>query len=215
MKKNFIAIIACIAVSYAANGSGVYLKAGVSKGAIRGAEMDSFISFNAYPVFSNSRVAPLFDIGYEQSFGKIISAYSGVGLRMLGNEYHAEFLLQNGQPVNEPKLDVDLYFTYLSIPLKIKFLLPMKFGGFFIDGGPQFSFLVSNETKGWYNGGSFNMELGFGVGSEINIGKHNLILESGYDFGLTEICKINGESEKMGTLTILSVGFRFNTLKAK
>jgi len=213
MKKVIIAIIASLTVSYAANGSGVYVNAGVSKGAIQGIEMDSVFAFDGYPVFSTYRVSPSFDIGYEHSFNKVISAYTGVGLRMLGNEYHAEILSQNGQPVDLPKMDIDLYFTYLAIPLKIKFLLPMKFGGFFIDGGPQFSFLVSNETKGFYTGSNFNMELGFGVGCEINIGKHNLILQSGYDFGLTEIVKINGESEKMGTLTILSAGFRFNTSK--
>jgi hypothetical protein len=134
---------------------------------------------------------------------------------MIGNEYHACFLPVNGQVPSEEELNVRLYFTYLSFPLHIKFLLPLGFGGCFVDGGPQFSFLVKNETGGWYNGGNFNMELGFKIGSEINIGKHDLILQSGYDFGLTEICRANGESEKMGTLTILAAGFRYNTSKLK
>ena len=59
------------------------------------------------------------------------------------------------------------------------------------------------------------MELGFGAGCEINVGKHDLVLESGYDFGFTEMWKINGKSEKMGTLRILCVGFRYNTEKTQ
>ncbi len=213
MKKIVIAIIACLTISYGSNGSGVYVKTGVSKGAVQGIMMDSIYYFNFHSVFSTYRVAPLFDAGYEHSFNKVVSAYAGVGLRMIGNEYHAEFVMTNGQTPREQPLDIDLYFTYLSFPLFAKFLLPMKFGGFFADAGPQFSFLINNETGGRYNGGKFNMELGFGAGVEINVGKHNLVVRSGYDFGLTEIYNIKGESEKMGTLTILSAAFRYNIVK--
>jgi hypothetical protein len=58
------------------------------------------------------------------------------------------------------------------------------------------------------------MEFGFGFGTEINMGKHSLILRSGYDFGFNEMCRFNGISEKTGTLTMISVAFRYNISKS-
>jgi hypothetical protein len=213
MKKIIVVIIVSMTFAFGSNGSGVFFKVGVTKGGIRGDGMDSLFLFNFHPVEANTRVAPSFDIGYEQSFSKVISASAGAGLQMIGNEYHAEFVTINGQPPTTPPLDKDLYFTYLSIPVSVKFLLPMKFGGFYFTGGPKFNFLINNETGGWYNGSAFMMELGFRCGFEIAMGKHNLFLESGYDYGLNTMAQFNDESEKMGTLTILALGFRFNLSK--
>ena len=215
MKKIIVAIIVGMAFASGVNGGGVFFKVGAAKGGIKGNGMDSLFFFNFQPVEANTRVAPSFDIGYEQSFSKVISASAGAGWQMIGNEYHAEFVTTNGQPPATPPLDKDLYFTYLSVPVSVKFLLPMKFGGFFLAGGPQFNFLINNETGGWYNGSNFMMELGFRCGGEIDVGKHNLFLESGYDYGLNTMAKFNDESQKMGTLTILALGFRFNLSKSE
>jgi hypothetical protein len=213
MKKIVVAIILSVVFSYGASGSGVFLKVGVSKGAIVGDGMDSIYFFNGHSAFSTYRVAPTFECGYEQSINKVISAYSGIGLQMIGNEYHAGFVEVNGQKPNVPDLDVDLYFTYLTIPVSIKFFLPLDYCGFFIAGGPRFDFLISNETDGWYRGSNFNMVLGLRVGCEANLGAHTVIAESGYDFGLNEMAKFRDESYKTGTLTILELGFRFNFSK--
>jgi hypothetical protein len=215
MKKIIVAVIVSMTFAFGAKGSGVFVKIGVAKGGIKGAGMDSLFFFNHHPVESNTRVAPSIDIGYEQSFFRVISASAGAGMRMIGNEYHAEFVTMNDQAPAEPPLDRDLYFTYLSFPVSVKFLLPVEFGGFFCAGGPRFNFLMNNETNRWDNGSDFLMELGFRCGAEIALKKHRLFLESGYDFGLNTIAKFNDESEKMGTFTILALGFRFNLSKSE
>jgi hypothetical protein len=150
------------------------------------------------------------NMGYEQSFSKMIFASARAGLQMIGNEYHAEFVTINGQPPTTPPLDKDLYFAYFSIPVNVKILFPMKFGRFFLAFEPQFNFLINNETGGWYNGSAFMTELGFRCGYEIPMGKHHLFLESGYDYGLNTMAKFNDESERMGALSILALGFFFN-----
>ncbi|HMA64759.1 MAG: hypothetical protein ACM31E_01570 [Fibrobacterota bacterium] len=62
----------------------------------------------------------------------------------------------------------------------------------------------------------FSFALGFRIGGEIKTRKHNLFLESGYDFGFIE--SMSGRSRngheytfQNGRLTFLSLGFRINT----
>ncbi len=58
------------------------------------------------------------------------------------------------------------------------------------------------DTKNAY-ANSFSFALGFRIGGEIKTGKHNLILESGYDFGLIESMKagqeeVRREAQRLG-----------------
>ena len=43
------------------------------------------------------------------------------------------------------------------------------------------------------------------------MGNHHMLLESGYDFSLTDVLDASTYKATTGQFTILSIGFRFNT----
>lgn len=113
---------------------------------------------------------------------------------------------------------------HLSIPVHVKIMAPTRAGGIYLAGGPQFNIRLSEKEVTTASG--FNFAAGFRFGGEINIGRnhlHTLTLETGYDWGFTEVVSDSIErnnekhplTAKTGSLTLLSLGFRFNLPKTK
>ncbi len=213
-KKIILLSVFFVSIACAASGSGVFVNVGVSRGAIKGDDMDSLYFFNGEPIESMPRVAPAFKLGYEISFVKPISLRAGVGLQFVGAGYEAEGI----SGITQPDINIHMENTYLTLPVELKLLVPIKRSGLYATVGPQFGFLLSaktidneNDTNVKNNATKvFNMGLGFRAGFEIAIAKHHLYFESGYDFGLSEVYTTSLEA-KTGTLTLISAGFRINT----
>ncbi len=236
-RKLFLVSLLFTVSTFAAAGSGVFIKGGVGKGRL-------FYDNDKYvPRISNPYVTSLFfesgiegqspaaptnlALGYEFSFMRPLSVYGGVGYQVFGLDYNSESMTENW------KIEATERYNYLTIPLGIKAQIPMRNGGFYATLNPQLAFLLSakNEYNDTDNSGNtttttseskenintLNFLLGFKVGGDISIGKHNLFIEGGYDFGLTPLnskeMTINDDKVniKSGILTILAVGFRFNT----
>ncbi len=236
MKKVFIAFCSLITVLMAANGSGPYIKADFSKAGLtmKGDELTEQ-EYDDIFIHRQKALYPAFFAGYEQSFSRVSSANAGVGILFSGYDYLSEGMQTvNGTTTYTYQYTGGNTATYLSLPVNVKVMLPINAGGIYLAGGPSFDILLASkghakevennqtitdvkdvDTKDAYVN-SFSFALGFRIGGEIKTGKHNLILESGYDFGFIESMRggsRNGHEYtfKNGRLTLLSLGFRINT----
>lgn len=236
LRKLFLVSLLFTVSTFAAAGSGVFIKGGVGKGRL-------FYDNDKYePTIGNPYVTSIFSdgiegqspagptnlsVGYEFSIMRPLSVYGGVGYQIFGLDYNSEGITESW------KISATQRYNYLTIPLGVKAQIPMRNGGFYATLNPQIGFLLSakseyedTDTEGNTTKTStdikeyaknVNFLLGFKVGGDISIGKHNLFIEGGYDFGLTPIndrdIEINDDKVnlKSGVLTILAVGFRFNT----
>ncbi len=186
-------------------------------------------------------MSPSFTAGFEKSFNRALSASAGLGLRMAASNYlieqtessHAFDVDGNllSQSNNNVKVEVANSFTNLVVPIEMKAMVPTRSGGIYLSGGPELVFLLgaknsydvsftettsenkSTETdvKDKYKGFSFG--LGWKLGGEINVKQHNILIETGYTAGLTNISKDEKITMKNGEFTLLQLGFRFNTEK--
>ncbi len=257
MRRVVISLLICMAgfQSFAAKGSGIFINAGLSMSKMNGDSLENFMSdmiFDRYmhdptnnkaieklrrETFrseSGPRMAPSFKIGYEQSFNRVLSLSAGVGLVFGGNTTNIEDFTETefetdgtSKVLSDADISTVIEYTHLIIPINLKIMAPIKRGGFYLKGGPQFGFLLKADYVHKYDNSvtnkhieekrdlkkekeleGFNMAMGFRVGGEIPIGGHHLYLESGYDWGLSDISKQDGIEAKTGSLTLLSIGFR-------
>ena len=223
----------------AASGSGPYIKVDFTKSGLT--IVSDELTEGEYDDISlrqQKALYPAFFAGYEQSFSRVFSANAGVGILFSGYDYLTEGMQTvNGSTTLTYRYTGGNTATYLSIPVNVKVLLPIKAGGLYVAGGPSFDILLVSkgyakgiendqtvtdrkgiDTKDFYVN-SYSFALSFRVGGEIAIGKHNLFLESGYDFGFTESMSggsVNGHEYtfKNGRLTFISLGFRINATRA-
>jgi Outer membrane protein beta-barrel domain len=238
MKKVVIAFCSLVTVVMAASGSGPYIKVDFSKAGltIKGDKLTEH-EYDEIDMNMQKAIYPAFFAGYEQSFSRVISANAGVGILFSGYDYLTERMeTVNGNKTY--KYTGGNTATYLSFPLNFKAMLPIKAGGIYLAGSPSIDILLASKSHGkvtvndetivdvkdvdtkdaYVN--SFNFALGFRIGGEIKTGKHNLFLESGYDFGLIESMEggsVNGHEYtfKNGRLTFISLGFRINTKRVE
>lgn len=235
-KRLLIAALALTTSSFAASGSGPFIKGGFAptKGKVVSETMpDSVIDMAQDDDWGTNW--PVFTVGYERAINRVLSVDAGVGLSFYG--HFVETWGRDSVGSYESTKDRR---TYLSIPVNAKVQIPVKNGGFHLSAGPYVDFLLS--AKGYYSdkeGGEYsesdikdaynsvNVGAGFRIGGEIGLGKHNLILESGYDYGFSDIFKEDQSysdmflddsymhNKKNWRLVLLSAGFRFNTSRAK
>lgn len=186
--------------------------------------------FEDEPMEGGNKLAPSFTLGYQHSFNKVLSLGAGAGLRFGGYSQITENYtsIENGVKTVDRDYSYNMDYTHLVVPVKISAMAPTRSGGIYLSAAPEFGFLLAAEetqelvdrqdpensekitadVKDGLSG--FNMALGFRLGGEINVGKHNLLLESGYDFGVSDFLDSEGEG-KTGVMTLLALGFRFNT----
>ncbi|MFP4013597.1 MAG: outer membrane beta-barrel protein, partial [Chitinispirillaceae bacterium] len=185
-----------------------------------------------------SDIAPAVTAGYEHSFNRVLSFSAGLGIRFASSTYSLEQgsayeYNSNGEIIsvdsNNLSLSMVNSFTNLVVPVEVKVLLPLSWGGLYLTAGPEFSFMLgakykeditytvtteknrSSETDVTDYYKTFSMGLGFRLGGEIAIGKHTLFLESGYMGGLTNISENEDLGIKNGEITLLQLGFKFST----
>lgn len=242
LRNLFLATLLLSISSFGAAGSGIFIKGGIGKGRILSTNdkykiqiFNPYTSNSLFPggnlIDGQSPVAPTnLSLGYEFSIIRPISFYGGIGFQIFGLDYDSEGITENWEVHQKDR------YNYLTIPLGIKAQIPMRNGGFYASLNPQLGFLLSAKSQYEQKDDSTNIStttdikkesgndlnsvnflLGFRIGGDISIGKHNLFIESGYDFGLTPLnsndINFNGDKVdiKTGILTILAIGFRFNT----
>jgi hypothetical protein len=219
-------------------GSGISVKVGAAKGWFTTTDKNYKIMIpNPYGLFPIEAVSPVvvpFSLSYSHSLHRIISVSAGLGFVSMGSEFKADNMSTD---INTRwEIDDRRIFHYLTIPVGVQLMLPIRNGGLYASFDPQLGFLLSAKRKvhNTEPGGmvtdeeinmrdvpgndfpNLNFSLGFRVGGEKAVGKHALFFESGYDYGLVNISEAVFDGEKVGTrtgvLTILCVGFRYNTL---
>ncbi|MFP4013595.1 MAG: outer membrane beta-barrel protein [Chitinispirillaceae bacterium] len=185
-------------------------------------------NIEVYPQF-----APAFTVGYEQSFGQVVSVSAGLGIRFavsrldVGQNYTTRMYGETSHGT----LDISVVheFTNLVLPLDFKFMLPTRSGGVFLAIGPEVSFLLAakrtDDVKNTFNPDhsihteadirddyvSVGLGVGFRLGWEKRVGNHNLLLQTGYTGGLNDMAKDEIITMKNIEFSILELGFRFNT----
>lgn len=143
---------------------------------------------------------PAVVIGWEQSFNRVLSINSGVGLSFSGASWESTpvYEFSNQQPVSQSKIDASLHLVYITIPVDAKLMLPLNSGGFTISGGPRFSFLSSakfknvnlsdeSDDRSLYQ--PFSVGIGGAFGGEIQLRKLDLLMALRIDAGLTNESK--------------------------
>ncbi|MCG8474823.1 MAG: PorT family protein [Cytophagales bacterium] len=114
--------------------------------------------------------------------------------------------LEGGNGANE-----EMNTTFINLPLLIKYYLQEN-KGFYLEAGPQFSFLLSTEMKA--NGESydltdemnrFNLGLSFGLGYELSNG---IGFDGRYNLGLTRLNKDDGDLDMTSRTFQLTVSYR-------
>jgi hypothetical protein len=238
MFKNLVLSLLCCSIPvFSGAGSGVVLKIGVEKPGYHTTDKNYKIAttnlYSFYPVEGQAPVLPTYSLGYSLSLSRALSVSAGVGFLTVGDDFKANLVTTD---INQYwEIDEKIRSYYLTIPVEQQAMIPIKNGGLYASFNLQPGFLLSS-TKTKHNtepGGrvsdtvinmrdvpgndinSFNFSLGFRGGGEIGVGKHTLYIESGYDFGLTNfetaIFDGNKVGIRTGVLTLLCVGFRFNT----
>jgi hypothetical protein len=238
MFKKSLTIVLLISFSaFSGAGSGIMVNVGVAKSGFVTTDKDYKIAtastYSLYPIEGQSPPVPTVSLAYSLALLRPLSISAGVGFLTVGDDFKANLITSDISQYWE--VDEKIRFYYLTIPLGLQAMIPIKNGGFYATFVPQLGFLIS-ASKTIHNtapGGtvtdtSINLKkvsfsnmkdasfsLGFRVGGEIGIRKHALFIESGYDFGLTNVQDARFHEKKVGirtgVLTILSVGFRFST----
>jgi len=221
-------------------GSGIAVKIGAAKPGYVTTDKDyKIMTGNLYslsPIEGQSPVLPTFSVAYSLALHRMLSVSAGLGFLTVGDDFNGNLVTTDVSQYWEINEKIRSY--YLTVPIEIQGMIPIKSGGIYASLNPQPGFLLSSKhfihntepgglvTDTVINAGDipgadingFNFSLGFRIGGEIGIGKHALYIESGYDFGLTNFEKaIFDEKEvgiRTGVLTIICVGFRFNTSDA-
>lgn len=239
MLRKFLVLLIFLSISsFAAAGSGIFIKAGFGKGRL--VSTNDSIKIGVWNDNTSSTIEagnPILptnlSLGYEFSIIRPISISGGVGYQIIGADYLSESISGFS---DDWKVEEKDRYNYLTIPLAVKAQIPMRNGGFYASLNPQLAFLLSAERKINNSVGdsitestidlkdiegnpanTVNFLLGFRIGGDISIAKHNLFIEAGYDFGLTptrsEDIVLNNQKGniKTGVLTLLAIGFRINT----
>ena len=235
--KMILGLLFCSLPVFSGAGSGVVIKIGVAKPGYyttdKNYKIETVNPYSLYPVEGQAPVLPEFSLAYSMSLLRALSVSAGVGFLTVGDEFKANLVTTDISQYWE--IDEQIRSYYLTIPLELQAMIPIKNGGLYASFNPQPGFLLSstNTKHNTEPGGhvsdtvinardipgndinGFNFSLGFRVGGEIGVGKHNIYIESGYDFGLTnfETAVFDGNKVgiRTGVLTLLCVGFRFNT----
>lgn len=193
----------------AGEGSGITAKIGITRSGFKDDSMDSLYTYNGDPVPANCRIMPSFEVAYEYAFSDILSLTGGVGVKFIGNQFKADG--------SSGALNDSLKLTTLTIPIDIKATLPTTLGGVYLTFRPQGGIILSSEFAGADYKGSlstgFDFSLGFRIGGEIHMKKSDLILESGMDWGLSEVYDDTIAQSKTCTINLFAVGFRFHLPK--
>jgi hypothetical protein len=183
-----------------------------------------------FPVNFQHDVRPSFSIGYEHSFNKVFSLRGAVGY--LSSRFDVlsdtviSYTISGGIPrdtIYYPAADAEISSHWISIPLDIKIMIPIRRSGLYAAFGPKATILLSSKYKDNLYGGSydfapliphFNLMLGFKVGGEIAFTKiGHLFFEGGYHAGLINMSPISSNKSTLGTLTPFCMGFRVNLPK--
>jgi len=154
------------------------------------------------------------ELSYESRTGY----HAGIFLRgKFGNiGLQPELLLftQNGDLESSLFGTAQESFTYLSIPLMLKFY---PIGGLNIQAGPQFGFLLDGERKydTFFGSGSeditdyykkSDISVSVGGGYDFNFG---LSLDVRYNIGVKDINNVSNGEEARSRIFLLSVGWNF------
>lgn len=181
-----------------------------------------------HPVNFQYAVQPSFTIGYEHSFNKVLSVRGSVGylssnLDVISSQvisYKIDPVTNRGvDTVYDPAADAEISSHWLSLPLDIKIMIPIRRSGIYAALGPKTMLLLASKYTDNLNDSTFdltaltprfNFLLGVRLGGEIAIANIGfLLLEAGYHAGMTEMSIIPQMSSKMGERTLFSGAFRF------
>lgn len=220
MKRLVLILALLISTSaFAANGTGIQIKTGLLMG-------NTNDSMSIDSSFKNMAFAPSLILGFEFSLNKAISFEVGAGAVMHTMDYvYVNYdLNMDGNFSDSTSIEAGkTRLVYLTVPVYAKFMAPTEAGGVYLSLGGKLDFLMgvdSNRDENFSSQGmvagkddfkSVNVGLGGRIGGEIAIGKHHMLLESGYDFGLNDILDAASYRATKGQFTLLSIGFRFNT----
>lgn len=182
----------------------VIIDGGFNISNIRGDGVDLMFLNSASSIFIEDRKSFNVGAGVELEFKKWISAIGK--LSFVNKGYEQKSSGAGNLFGDNSKIDNQMKLMYLSVPIHFKLTIPIKRSGIFFIVGPETSFLlsakaindmeieVSNEVtkidttydaKNHFNAIDFG--IGFSIGGEIAIGKHALLLSSGYSAGITDI----------------------------
>lgn len=155
------------------------------------------------PVPADSRfeaVSPVvvpFSLSYSHSLHRIISVSAGLGFVSMGSEFKADNMSTD---INTRwEIDDRRIFHYLTIPVGVQLMLPIRNGGLYASFDPQLGFLLSAKRKvhNTEPGGmvtdeeinmrdvpgndfpNLNFSLGFRVGGRKSCGKARTFLRIG------------------------------------
>jgi hypothetical protein len=224
---------------FAALGSGPFIRTGIGICGLYGTELyviptevhyreisqDSLLIYYDYFASSQILVRPIAVIGWEQSFNRVLSLSSGLGLAFSGAKWKSTPIknANTGKTIQTPEIDARLDMTYLTVPIDAKLMLPLNSGGFMVTFGPQMGILcgaryenraLSKELdeRSLFRPVSIGLDGSFG--GEIQLRKLDLII------ALRIFSSVNNESLdksfNLGNLNIsLETGLRWTTKRHK
>lgn len=176
-----------------------------------------------FPVNFQYAVSPSFSIGYEHSFNRVFSVRGALGymkskMDVLSDSVIRYQILPVSDTVKFPDVNADISSHWISIPLDVKVMWPIRRSGLYAAFGPKATILLSSKYTDNLHGGSydfapltsrFNLLFGFRVGGEIAIANSGyLFFEGGYQTGFINISPLSTQNSRMGNLTPFCMGFR-------
>ncbi len=196
MIRNFFSALLLIsALSYGAQGSGIYFQAHFSQGKSKGDGLVHFVGQSFGYIRGDSIYFPFNDkgltdiglllsqvdfqyavrhsflVGYEKSFNKILSLRGAVGYQYALMEAFYE-IKGSLDSVWVTLVDAQIDRHWLTIPIEFKVTLPIRRGGLFVAMGPKSSILLSSEYSEKINNSSqdltdFTPRFNLGLGFRI------------------------------------------------
>lgn len=179
------------------NGTDLYIIHGETR--YRTVEADSLMIHYKNFALSTGIVRPNFILGWEKSFIPAISFSGGVGLNFSGASWkNREMTNESSNTVETPEINAILKLTYLTIPLDVKFMLPLNSGGFYVAAGPTLSILTSakfensamlytSDDRDLFNPVDINLSGTFG--GEVQLKKLDLLINFRIESGVTNLSK--------------------------
>jgi hypothetical protein len=154
----------------------------------------------------------------ESSYDSRTGFHAGIFMRArtgnIGFQPEVLLLTQNGEITSSAFGTAQERFTYLSIPLMLKFY---PIGGFNFQVGPQFGFLLAGERKydtfvgtgskditDYYKSSDVSVSLGLGYDFGFGLG-----LDARYNLGVKDINNASNGDPVKSRVFLLSLGWNF------
>lgn len=206
MNRTAAALLCATAILFAAKeGSGPFGKVGFTRSTFSFTEPLPFDPMNPgielkTTTAETGRFAPTFLVGAEYAFAPVVSVAGAVGMQFIGCTFES----------------IEYNLTMVNFPVDLKLTVPIRRGGIYILGGPRFDLVVGgkyghveSDTRSDVSEAfdTFNFQLGLGVGGEIPVKSHHILVEATYSGGISKL--MHGDIDNNTSVLLFSVGFRY------